>query len=106
MPITPIITGIIGVLIVYFIIAQFRELPFYKSLRRLGYHCYLLQYSEDVLMDNEVGNELYTNRDMYIKDYVDMGHTEFTHHAPELIRLDLRYKRLTMADEILEPYFN
>jgi hypothetical protein len=105
MPFYPQVTAIIGLLLFYFIVSQFKQLPFYRVLRHLGFHCYLLQYSEDVIMNNEVGQELLKDRTAYQYDYMDMGYTQFNIHAGELIRLDIKFRRLQEADEILEPYF-
>ena len=97
---------VLGLSIVYFMFAQFRELWGYKTLRALGFHCFFLQFSEMVVSRTEIGKQLLTQRDAYQHDYIDMGYNMFNIHAGELIQLDIRFRRLQEADDILEPYFN
>lgn len=106
LPELPIVSAIIALTLVYFMFAQFWELPFFKSLRSIGYYCYYLEFSEIVVTNTEIGKYLRENKSAYRHDYIDMGYTEFNTHACELIKLDIRFRRLQEADDILEPYFN
>lgn len=101
----PWIALFITLFIIYLVYAQFRKIPFYRSLRWLGFDCFYLAYSLDKELGTYVGNQLLEHRDDYRHDYISLGFELFHTHASEIIELDAKFKKLLSDNETIENCF-